>query len=160
MAKTLIFAIERLGAILDDVLPVARVHWEETEEYRQKFRRIRSMDERLKDDREGRLAFATARTEQGELVGYGSFRIYSPRSDGALIAVHDVLFLLPAYRQGFNSAHLFKTAEKEVLRRGIRKICLDVPTKLAALWESHKYEEVTRKYVRLFSEEDANEILR
>lgn len=108
---SLVFAAERLIDILDEIEPLHRAHWAETEAYFEG----RAMDPDIAagvvDEQAGRLIQFTARHE-GKLVG--NIRMYvggTSRHTRKPIASEDTVYLTPEFRGGRHALRFLQYME-------------------------------------------------
>lgn len=115
---SLVFAVERFRAVWEDVDRIGRQHWGETEayhagqEYNPDWKRYFSMDDN------GWFFVATARDQDGRMVGYcGCYCMPSMHSQ-AMIGMEDFFFLEEGHRKGWNAMRFLRFVEGECRRRG------------------------------------------
>jgi hypothetical protein len=115
------FAIEPVAKVWDEVMPLCRLHWQETEGYRagQEFDPRRDVYQ-LYNERELFLFF-TAR-EEGKLVGYAGIYVVPSMHSKVMTASEDTWFLLPEQRRGWNIIHFWRFIQDELVRRGVVEI--------------------------------------
>lgn len=116
------YAVERYPEIAAELAPLVRLHWEEVALDKE------SIQVELDDDRyrlldtQENLVIITARAG-GKLVGYiaaiVSKHLHYART---LFGYIDVFWLAPEHRAGTNGIRLFVELERELRRRGVRKM--------------------------------------
>lgn len=118
-------AIEKLADIWDELIPLARRHWAETEGYHRGQEFNPSLDRYKPYNEAGHYLMFTAR-EDGRLIGYIGVYLTRSMHSQELIVTEDTWYVAPEYRKGRNAIHLFRFAENECIRRGAVEIVLSV----------------------------------
>lgn len=119
----LIFQKEKWKDVIDEMKPLLPRHWEEVAVDKDKIRLDPDYERYAKLCDDDVLFCFTARTEEGELVGYlWAFVQYNLHYKQSLCAFFDVYYLAPEYRQGFSGINLFAEAEKCLKEMGVEKM--------------------------------------
>jgi hypothetical protein len=144
------FTIESFRACEVESRPLQVAHWSETEEFRHRFDFNPDHALRFRMEESGNFVYATARTDEGKLVGHCSFTIrprsfYSENSQ----AFEDFVFINPENRRGRNFLRLWNACEEELKRRGVKELRVSSNADKSRLWESLGYKEVTRTYCKI-----------
>ncbi len=147
---TLVFSTERItDALLAEVKPLAQAHLDEVgcfpglpfnPDY----------DFYKLADKHGIIQVYTARLND-KLVGYSTFLVHKHPHYGASIqAMHDLLFLDPAYRSGSNGYNFLKFCDGELARLGVEVILFGVSARLdlSPLLRRLGYELVQQSFAR------------
>lgn len=87
-----VFAVERYADCLDELKPLHRAHWLETEKYRHELPLDPDYDGFLRMEMAGRLMLFTIRKD-GELVGHTTMKLMRSMHSQTLVANEDSLFL-------------------------------------------------------------------
>lgn len=144
---------ESFAAILDELHPLHRVHWLETEHHRHGLPLNPDYAAMAQMERNGRCIQFTVRTG-GKLVG--NLRVYLGMSlhTQTRYASEDTLFLLPEHRGGFLVMSLIKFAEDALRALGIDEF--RVSSKLVnhadVLMRRRRYTPASLQFVKFFKE--------
>lgn len=119
------FAFESMESILDEISPLHRAHWNETEEHRHGLPFNPDYKTIFSYERAGRYVLFTLRRD-GRLLG--NFSLYLSRSlhTQTLTSKEDTLFLLPEARKGRTAVRFIAFGERALLRAGVREIRVSV----------------------------------
>jgi len=154
IASGLIFKVERIRDIQDELQLLHELQFAETERHRLGFGLKVNYDYMAERERRGELLQFTARTPSGALVG--NIRMYLEESlhTGTIYATEDTFYLLPEYRQGWTALRFWRFMEAAVRFLGVREIRTDskVVNKVHRLNEFCGYTHVANKYIKIFSE--------
>lgn len=114
---SLTFAVEPLPECWREWLPLAKQHWDETEQFHVGQTFGPSFERYNAYAAQGWFVMVIARND-GKMVGYAGFYVVPSMHSQAIISMEDTWFLLPEYRKGWNAAKLFAFAEAEAVKRG------------------------------------------
>jgi hypothetical protein len=114
----LVFAIEPLSTVWDELVKNAWDHWQETQMHAdgEPFNPLYERYARYGDS----LVVFTAR-DDGALVGNCTMYLVQSMHTQRLKAMEDTWFLKPEYRKGRNAIEFYRYVEKEMIRRGATK---------------------------------------
>ena len=114
----LVFAIEPLSTVWDELVKNAWDHWQETQMHAdgEPFNPLYDRYARYGDS----LVVFTAR-DDGELVGNCTMYLVQSMHTQRLKAMEDTWFLKPEYRKGRNAIEFYRYVEQEMIRRGATK---------------------------------------
>ena len=127
------------------ILPI---HWEELALHKEKVPLDPQYNVYLERDAQGGVILVTAR-EDGKLIGYFvGFIAPGLHYQTCLTCTMDIFYVHPDHRGGGTGYHLFKSAEKELKRRGVQRLFVGSKLHKDASWLFEKlgYEEVERYY--------------
>jgi hypothetical protein len=127
---SLVFSIEKVRDVIDELMPLWEAHWKETERYRHGQGFNMDVDRYIKYNDVDYYILYTAR-DNGKLVGNFGAYISTSMHTQQLEATEDTLFLLPEYRKGFNSVRFVKFAEDHLISRGV--VEMSITTKSEAV---------------------------
>ena len=146
----MIFAIETMDEVLDDMAPLWDLHWEEIALDRQKVPLNPDVDTFRTLEDAGLLLIVTARDE-GNLIGY-HVSIVRPHLHykHSLTAYADMYFMHPHYRQGMTGVRLFKFVEQVLRDMGVDRIYqgTKLHKDMGRLFERLGYKETERLFVK------------
>lgn len=153
--KGLVFQVERIRDIVDEIHPLHEAHFAETEKHLEGFELKPNYDFFIATERDGGLIQFTCRDiESGRLVG--NIRMYINKSlhTDSLIATEDTYFVLPDFRKGFSALRFWQFAEDCLKSIGVREIHTDskVVNQVHRLNEYLGYKHVANAYVKVFQE--------
>jgi hypothetical protein len=153
--KGLVFQVERIRDIVDEIHPLHEAHFAETEKHLDGFNLNADYDYFVACEREGGLIQFTCRDiETGKLVG--NIRMYVRKSlhTGTLCANEDTYYVLPEFRKGFAALRFWQFMEDCLKSIGVREIYTDskVVNKVHKLNEYCGYKHVANSYVKVFQE--------
>ena len=151
----LLFRVERLRDILDEIHPLHEAHFAETEKHRLGFGLKPNYDYMCEMERRGNaIQFVARRIDDNALVG--NIRMFTNTSlhTGTLYAAEDTFYLLPDYRKGWTALRFWRFMEGAMRSIGVREIRTDskVLNKVHLLNEHCGYTHVANKYVKVFAE--------
>lgn len=95
----LAFSVERIEGITDEIEPLHRAHWDETEEHRHELPFNPDYETFIRYERAGRYVLFTLRSET-RLLGNCALYLDKSAHTQTLIATEDTLYLLPEARKG------------------------------------------------------------
>lgn len=140
--------VEPFPPFLEEVKPILPIHWEELALHKEKVPLDPQYNVYLKRDAQGGVISVTAR-EDGKLIGYFvGFIAPGLHYQTCLTCTMDIFYVHPDHRGGGTGYHLFKSAEKELKRRGVQRLFVGSKLHKDASWLFEKlgYEEVERYY--------------
>lgn len=140
--------VEPFPPFLVEVKPILPIHWEELALHKEKVPLDPQYNVYLERDAQGGVILVTAR-EDGKLIGYFvGFIAPGLHYQTCLTCTMDIFYVHPDHRGGGTGYHLFKSAEKELKRRGVQRLFVGSKLHKDASWLFEKlgYEEVERYY--------------
>ena len=153
---SLVFAIEPVEQVWNEVMVLANLHWTGTKSYRRHYPFQPSFDRYRQCNESGFFQLFTARHE-GRLVGYFGTYLSQSMHSQHLMATEDVLFLHPDYRKGRNAIKFIRHIEMQCQRWGVKEImfsCEDGnPT--STILEYLDYVPVIRQFSKQLSSPNA-----
>jgi GNAT superfamily N-acetyltransferase len=144
----MLFQIEKLSDIRDEVQPLLEIHWELIALNQDKIKLNPDWDTAEELCNQGRLKIFTAR-HKGKLVGYFALVVgTSLHYVDHKFATCDVIFVHPDYRKGMTGYKLIKTAEDYLKIAGVSLININtkVHTPFDRLMEKMGYNLIERLY--------------
>lgn len=120
-----VFAIERMEVIKQEIVPLHRAHWEETEEHRHGLPFNPDYATFKRHERAGRYILFTMRKDE-ILVGNCAMYLVRSAHTQTLIAKEDTLYLLPEARKGRNAFRFVDYIERALFRLGVKEINITV----------------------------------
>lgn len=146
----MIFQLEPLRVIWDDVMKLAAEHWKETEQYQQ-YPLNPDKARYLEYNDSGYHRQYTARNDMAQLVGHAGMYVSNSMHTGIMIATEDTWFLLKAYRKGSNALRLLKFVETDLKRLGVKEIHMTakLTNKSGRIMEARGYEHVANEYLKV-----------
>jgi hypothetical protein len=123
----LAFSVERIEDIADEIKPLHRAHWDETEEHRHELPFKPDYETFIRYERAGRYVLFTLRSEGGLL---GNCALYLDKSahTQTLVAMEDTLYLLPEARKGRIAKCFVAYVENAMQLLGVSEINISVKT--------------------------------
>lgn len=121
----LIFDIERIENITEEIKPLHRAHWDETETHSHGLPFNPDYQTFIRHERAGRYVLFTLRKE-GELLGNCAMYLNRSTHTQTLLATEDTLFLLPAARRGRSAFKFVDYIERSLQQMGVREITISV----------------------------------
>lgn len=122
-----VFAIERMEDILEEIKPLHRAHWDETEAHRHALAFNPNYEEVIRHERAGRYVLFTLRKD-GRLLGNSAMYMSKSAHTQTLIATEDTLYLLPEARIGRTAMRFVEYVEQVLQEFGTREIDISVKT--------------------------------
>lgn len=121
------FSLEKIEDIQDEIRPLHRAHWQETESHRHGL--VLSPDYALfvRYERSGQYVLFTIRLN-GVVVGNCAMYISASAHTKTLLATEDTLYLLPEARRGRLANRFIAYAENALKQLGVREIFVTVKT--------------------------------
>jgi len=146
-----IFSLEKIEDIWDELLVNYEAHWHETEEYRHGQELNMDKTRYLQYENMGLYFMYTARDE-GKLVGNFGMYVMPSMHTQKLVATEDTLFMIPEYRKGGNAMRFSKFVEDEMIEKGVCEIVLTakLTNRSWKFMERMGYERVAYVYSKQF----------
>lgn len=146
----MVFNQERVHQVIEEIKPLLFKHWEEIAHYKDipldpDFKQYQVLED------VGALRIFTARTEEGQLIGYAIFFIRKNiHYQSSLQAVQDVLFIDPAWRG--TGVKFIIWCDQRLAEMGVEVVYHHVKKvhNFGPLLERLGYEEVDLIYARRF----------
>ena len=149
----MIFAKESLQQCWDEVIALARLHWNETEAYRhgQPFNPDAERYWHYNDI--GYHHQFTVR-DGGRLVGHAGMYVSQSMHTQLMVAHEDTWFLLPEYRRGRNAMRFYRYIEDDMRGLGVVEIMVSAKTvnQVGRLIEYLGYEHTEKLYTKQLTE--------
>ena len=155
---SLVFTIEPVSKVWNEVMVLANEHWAGTRTYRRhepfqpSFERYNACNEG------GYFTLFTAR-DAGKMVGYFGVYVSPSMHSQKLMATEDTFFLHPDYRGGRNAFRFLNHIEEYLKGRGVDEIMfsceIDNQTGIKGLLEYLGYQPVIQQYSKHLSKEPA-----
>lgn len=120
------YAVERIVEIVDEIKPLHRAHWDETEGHRAGLPFNPDYATFARYERAGRYVLFTMRDEQGTLVGNCAMYLTRSAHTQTLMAREDTLYLVPQARRGRNAFRFVAYVERALHRLGAKEINITV----------------------------------
>ena len=121
------FSVERIEDIVDEIKPLHRAHWDETEEHRHGLPFQPDYATFIRYERAGRYVLFTLRSE-GKLSGNCAMYLDKSAHTQTTIATEDTLYLLPDARRGRVARSFVTYVENAMGQLGAREINITVKT--------------------------------
>lgn len=122
---SLVFAVEKVRNVIDELMPLWVAHWKETEAHRVGEVFNVNVESYMKYSDVDYYILYTAR-DAGRLVGNFGAYIFTSMHTQRREATEDTLFLLPEYRKGLNSVRFVRFVENDLISRGVKKATISV----------------------------------
>lgn len=121
------FSLERIEDITEEIKPLHRAHWDDTETARHGLPFNPDYETFIRYERAGRYVLFTLRSD-GKLLGDCAMYLDKSTHTQTLIATEDTLFLMPQARKGRTAMRFVKYVESALKQIGAREICITVKT--------------------------------
>lgn len=121
------FSVESIEAIANEIKPLHRAHWNETEVYRHGLPFNPDYETFIRYERAGRYILFTVRSG-GKLLGNCAMYVDKSTHTQTLIATEDTLYLLPEARKGRVAQRLVRYVEDVLRLLGASEINISVKT--------------------------------
>ena len=121
------FSVESIEAIVDEIKPLHRAHWDETEIYRHGLPFNPDYGTFIRYERAGRYILFTVRSA-GKLSGNCAMYLDKSAHTQTLIATEDTLYLLPEARKGRVAKRLVGYVENALQVLAVSEINISVKT--------------------------------
>lgn len=122
---SLVFSVEKVRDVIDELMPQWKLHWNETEAHRKGEVFNVNVESYIQYSDVDYYILYTAR-DNGKLVGNFGAYVFTSMHTQRKEASEDTLFLLPEYRKGLNSVHFVKFIENDMIERGVVKATISV----------------------------------
>lgn len=119
------FSVELIEDIADEIKPLHRAHWDETEEHRHGLPFNPDYATFIRYERAGRYVLFTLRSES-KLLGNCAMYLDKSTHSQTLLATEDTLFLMPQARKGRTAMRFVDFIERSLRQIGAKEICITV----------------------------------
>jgi hypothetical protein len=119
------FAVERIEDIEDEIKPLHKSHWDETETARHGLPFNPDYATFIRYERAGRYVLFVLRKD-GRLLGNCAMYLDRSAHTQTLIATEDTLYLSPAARKGRTAMRFVAYIERALRQLGAKEICITV----------------------------------
>jgi N-acetylglutamate synthase-like GNAT family acetyltransferase len=145
----ILFQVEPLALIWDDVMRLAAQHWEETEETEIPLNPDK--ERYLNYDEIGYLRMYTARNEQAKLIGHAGIYLNTSMHTQIKIATEDTWFIHKDYRKGSNALRFLRFVEQDLKGLGIQEIYMTakLTNKSGRIMEARGYTHVANEFKKV-----------
>ncbi|ABB74740.1 GNAT family N-acetyltransferase [Nitrosospira multiformis] len=123
----IVFAVERIEDITEEIKHLHRTHWNETEGHRHRLPFQPDYETFIRYEQAGRYLLFTVRSE-GKLLGNCAMYLDKSAHTQTLIATEDTLYLLPEARRGTTAKRFVRYVENAMKLLGVREINITVKT--------------------------------
>jgi hypothetical protein len=146
----LVFAVERMETVLEELKPLHLAHWEETEGHMQGIALNPNYASLIAYERNGGYILFTVRKD-GRLVGDCSMYLATSMHTQLPMATEDSLFFLKEIRGGFASLRFQKYIERVLRAFGVKEVIVSVKTmnKANVLLERMGFKAVAVQYSKI-----------
>lgn len=147
------FSCEPVAQVWDELMPLAREHWEGTKRFKRHEPFAPSL-ERYRAANEQGYFFAFTARDNGRLVGYFGIYVTPSMHSQLLTAVEDVFFIAPSHRKGFMAVRFIKYVEQQLTHAGVHEIlfsCESDNIVANRLLDYLKYEPSIQQYRKILS---------
>jgi GNAT superfamily N-acetyltransferase len=145
-----LFARERIVEVFGEITPLLQAHWEEIAHYPD-IPLNPDYDRYVQAERNDQLRIFTVRLES-KLIGYAIYGVnVGMHYRTCLIALQDILFVLPSHRRGRIALRLIEYADRQLQGEGVQVVIQHVKSShpaLARLLELQKYELMDHIYTK------------
>lgn len=147
------FALERIEDIQDEIKPLHRAHWNETEEHRHGLPFNPDYQTFIRYEQAGRYVLFTLRID-GDLVGNCAMYLDMSAHTQTLIATEDTLYLLPEARHKHRGRRFIFWIEEQLKQIGAREIQITVKTvnKAERMFRLLGYKHVENGLVKILED--------
>jgi GNAT superfamily N-acetyltransferase len=150
-----VFSLERIEDIEEEIRPLHRAHWDETEEHRQGLPFDPDYGTFTRYERAGRYVLFTVRKENRL---YGNCAMYLDRSahTQTILATEDTLYLLPRARTGRVARQFLGYVENALRQLGTSEIHITVKTvnKAGRFFRMLGYSHVENGLIKILETEN------
>jgi hypothetical protein len=153
--KGLVFQVERIRDIVDEIHPLHEAHFAETEKHLLGFELKPNYEYFIASEMQGSLIQFTCRDiESGKLVGNIRMYVNTSLHTGTLVASEDTYYVSPEYRKGFAALRFWQFMESCLQSIGVREIYTDskLVNKVNKLNEYCGYKHIANTYIKVFEE--------
>jgi GNAT superfamily N-acetyltransferase len=144
---------EFLENVLDEIKPIHRAHWEETEGYRHGIALDPDYDYMVNAERTGRFMLFTVRTN-GQLVGNCMMYLTQSTHTRKWIAEEDTIFIDKEHRKGRIGIKLIQYVERVLATLGVTEIRVTVKTvnRVGDLLQALGYQHTANQLIKVLGE--------
>jgi GNAT superfamily N-acetyltransferase len=126
MTEEIIYRVERVTDILEEVKPLLEAHWREIALYQDQFPLNPDYEKYKTLDAAGMAHVVTARAN-GSLIGYCiSFVMPHLHYQDCIVAMNDILFIKKEYRHGRTGMKMIAFTEEELKKLGVHRMIIHV----------------------------------
>lgn len=152
----LTFAVEKIEDIAEEIKPLHKSHWDETEAHRHGLPFNPDYETFFRYERAGRYVLFTLRRE-GVLLGNCAMYLDKSTHTQTLIATEDTLFLMKDARRGRTAMRFVDFIERSLGQIGAKEICITVKTvnKAGKFFRALGYKHVEDGLVKVLEDVDA-----
>ena len=151
---SLVFSVEPVEQVWNEVMVLANQHWAGTQSYRRHEPFNPSFERYQACNQSGYFQLFTVR-DAGRLVGYFGVYITPSMHSQKLMATEDTFFLHPEYRGGRNALRFLKHIEKQLGEWDVHEIMfsceIDNETGIKGLLEYLEYHPVIVQFSKFLS---------
>lgn len=149
------FSLERIENIVDEIRPLHRAHWDETEEHRHELLFNPDYKTFTRYERAGRYVLLTLRSE-GKLLGNCAMYMDKSAHTQTIIATEDTLYLLPQARKGRVAGRFVAYVENTMRQFGAKEINITVKTinKAGRFFRLLGYRHVENGFTKILEDEN------
>lgn len=123
--ENILFSLEQIEDIAEEIKPLHRAHWDETETHSHGLPFNPDYETFIRYERAGRYVLFTLRIE-GKLLGNCAMYLNKSTHTQTLLATEDTLFLLPEARKGRLAFKFVDYIERSLRQIGVREITISV----------------------------------
>lgn len=144
---------EFLENVLDEIKPVHRAHWEETEGYRHGIALDPDYDYMVNAERTGRFMLFTVRTNK-QLVGNCMMYLTQSTHTRKWVAEEDTIFIDKEHRKGRIGIKLIQYVERVLATLGVTEIRVTVKTvnRVGDLLQALGYQHTANQLIKVLGE--------
>jgi GNAT superfamily N-acetyltransferase len=144
---------EFLENVLDEIKPIHRAHWEETEGYRHGIALDPDYEYMVNAERTGRFMLFTVRTN-GQLVGNCMMYLTQSTHTRKWIAEEDTIFIDKEHRKGRIGIKLIQYVERVLATLGVTEIRVTVKTvnRVGDLLQALGYQHTANQLIKVLGE--------
>lgn len=148
-----VISCEYLETALEQVKPLHRKHWEETEKYRHNIPLNPDYEYMVNAERQGRFMLFTVRSANN-LVGNCMMYLSRSTHTQELVAEEDTIFIDPAHRIGRVGIKFIKYVEDVMQQLGVKEIRVTVKTvnRVGDLLQALGYSHTANQLVKVLGE--------
>lgn len=144
---------EYLEDVLDEIKPIHRAHWEETEGYRHGIALDPDYDYMVNAERTGRFMLFTVRADK-QLVGNCMMYLTQSTHTRKWIAEEDTIFIDKEHRKGRLGIKLIQYVERVLVTLGVTEIRVTVKTvnRVGDLLQALGYQHTANQLIKVLGE--------
>jgi len=149
------FAVERIEDIEEEIKPLHKSHWTETEEHRHGLPFNPDYRTFIRYERAGRYVLFTLRRD-GALLGNCAMYLDRSAHTQTLIATEDTLYLLPEARKGRTAMRFVAYVENSLRQLGAKEICITVKmvNKAGKFFQFLGYRQVETGFTKILEDSE------